>query len=68
LDGFPQTKGQVVALEKCLTGFDFEAQEVKKEKRSKIAPPPEPVSFLEELNTKIISKTKMKLVFKGTQI
>ena len=44
LDGFPQTKGQAMALEKCLTGLDFEAREAKKAKASKIAPPPEPVS------------------------
>jgi len=49
LDGFPQTKGQVAALEKCLTGLDFEAQEAKKEKKSKIAPPPELVSIQEAL-------------------
>lgn len=33
-----------MALEKCLTGLDFEAKEAKKAKASKIAPPPEPVS------------------------
>lgn len=44
LDGFPQSRGQVAALEKCLTGLDFEARDAKKAKASKIAPPPEPVS------------------------
>lgn len=44
LDGFPRTKGQAMALEKCLTGLDFEAREAKKKKTSKIAPPPELVS------------------------
>ncbi|XP_073391205.1 uncharacterized protein [Physcomitrium patens] len=42
LDGFPQTSGQAMAMEKCLTGIDFEAQEAKNAKASKIAPPPEP--------------------------
>jgi adenylate kinase family enzyme len=44
LDGFPQTRGQAMALEKCLTGLDFETQAIKKAKASKIAPPPELVS------------------------
>lgn len=43
LDGFPRSSGQAAALEKCLTGLDFEAQNAKKENASKIAPPPDPV-------------------------
>jgi len=53
LDGFPRTKSQVAALEKCLTGFDFEALEARKEKESKIAPPPKPVSIQDAPNIEI---------------
>lgn len=51
LQDFPQTGGQAAALEKCLTGFDLEAQKAKQSKASKIAPPPELVSVLDNMTS-----------------
>ena len=51
LQDFPQTGGQAAALEKCLTGFDLEAQKAKHAKASKIAPPPELVSIFDNMTS-----------------